>query len=451
MPLSGEETALVTDLTARLDTQRGDCDRLDAYYAGSQRLELLGLAVPPQLQRFTTVVAWPRLYVDALESRLDVEGFRLPGSEDADERLWSWWQANDGDEQSQMAHLDSLVYGRGYLTVGANPDDPTVPRITAESPTELVAVRDPATRAVTAALRLYDRGDTGTDEPRAGTLYTPTATVTMARQSGAWVEVDRDSHGLGVVPVVVAANRPRTTARDGSSEMLPVIGLTDAAARSLTNLQLAQEVTAVPQRWALGASAGDFVDADGKPLTAWEAYFGTVWALSNPDARVGQFTAADLRNFHETVRLYAQLLVGLTGLPPTYLGIQSENPASADAIRASEARLVKRVERLQRPLSGTWEQVMRLGQRIVDRAVDPALAGLETLWRDPATPTRAQVADAAVKLVSAGILPREAAWEDLGYSAARRTRLREQWAAQASDQLTADLVGAFGAAGVPTG
>ena len=42
----------------------------------------------------------------------------------------------------------------------------------------------------------------------------------------------------------------------------------------------------------------------------------------------------------------------------------------------------------------------------------------------PATPTRAQQADAAVKLVGAGILPVEAAWEDMGYSAARRTKLK---------------------------
>jgi hypothetical protein len=57
---------------------------------------------------------------------------------------------------------------------------------------------------------------------------------------------------------------------------------------------------------------------------------------------------------------------------------------------------------------------------------------METLWRDPATPTRAQQADAAVKLVQAGILPAEAAWEDLGYSAARRERLRNMRAEAAA-------------------
>jgi hypothetical protein len=68
---------------------------------------------------------------------------------------------------------------------------------------------------------------------------------------------------------------------------------------------------------------------------------------------------------------------------------------------------------------------MRIARRIVDGDWNPDLLQLETQWRDPATPTRAQAADAAVKLVQAGILPVEAAWEDLGYSAARRAKLRD--------------------------
>jgi hypothetical protein len=63
---------------------------------------------------------------------------------------------------------------------------------------------------------------------------------------------------------------------------------------------------------------------------------------------------------------------------------------------------------------------------------------METLWRNPETPTRAQSMDAAVKGVQAGILPIEAAWEDLGYSATRREQLRRMRDAElAADPLTA--------------
>lgn len=44
--------------------------------------------------------SWPQLIVDALEERLDVEGFRLPDADTGDDDLWRVWAENNGDEQS---------------------------------------------------------------------------------------------------------------------------------------------------------------------------------------------------------------------------------------------------------------------------------------------------------------------------------------------------------------
>jgi hypothetical protein len=132
---------------------------------------------------------------------------------------------------------------------------------------------------------------------------------------------------------------------------------------------------------------------------------------------------------------YATLVAGVTGLPMRYLGSNTANPPSADAIRADEARLVKRAERRQRAWGGSWERVMRIVRRIQDGDWNQDLAGMETLWRDASTPTQAQTADAVQKKFSAGLLPVEGAWEDLGYSATRRKKLREQFAAQAQDPV----------------
>jgi hypothetical protein len=70
------------------------------------------------------VVNWPRLVVNSLEERLDVDGFRLAQDQPADDELWRIWQANDLDEASQMAHVDALVHGRSFAIVWADPDDP---------------------------------------------------------------------------------------------------------------------------------------------------------------------------------------------------------------------------------------------------------------------------------------------------------------------------------------
>lgn len=415
---------ILQSLRRRLGSTSGRVRRWDAYYDGAQRLAALGLGLPPEMRRLQVVVNWPRLVVDSLEERLDLEGFRLAGSADTDERLWGWWQANNLDDESSLAHLEALVSGRAFLTVGPGDDGSDTPVITPESARSMVADIDPRTRAVRSALRLYTSANAERGALSA-TLYLPERTVFYERGPTAWRAVDVIDHQLGTVPVVPLINRARLADRDGRSEMADVIGLTDAACRTLTNLQGAQELLAVPQRYVLGASREDFVDEHGKPVPAWEAYIGRILALGNEDAKVGQFSAADLRNFTEVINAYARLVSALSGLPPHFLGLVSENPASADAIRSAEARLVKRAERRARAFSGAWEQAMRLGMLIADGVLPPESTRLEAVWRDPSTPTYAAKADAVSKLVAAGILPVSIAWEELGYSAEKRRKLAD--------------------------
>lgn len=429
MALSADEFAAVVRLQQKLEDVAPQMWSRHAYYEGEQRLRQLGLAVPPSLQQFLTVVNWPRMAVDGVEERLDLEGFRFPGVDEADDELWRIWQDNNLDEESGLAHLDALIYKRSYVCVGANEDDVATPLVTVESPFELVHEMDGRRRQVSAALRLYDVQN---GRATRGTLYLPDVTVWLSwdGSAGRWADVDRDEHRMGVVPVVPIVNRARASNRDGDSEMKDVIPLTDAAARSLTNLQVAQETHVVPQRFVLGATQGDFVDQNGQPLTKWEAYFNSVWALANENAKVGQLPAAELRNLTDSIDHYARLASGVAALPPNYFGLAADDAASADAIRSREARLVKRCERKQTAWGGAWEQVMRLVLYVATGEESTQARRLQALWRDPATPTEAQRADAVVKKVQAGILPREGAWDDLKYSPARQERLREQFRRQ---------------------
>jgi hypothetical protein len=52
---------------------------------------------------------------------------------------------------------------------------------------------------------------------------------------------------------------------------------------------------------------------------------------------------------------------------------------------------------------------------------------LETIWRDPSTPTWAAKADAAVKLYGngMGVIPKEQARVDMGYSITEREEMRK--------------------------
>ena len=418
---------LIVELSNDIANARGKFDKLNAYYEGEHRLESLGLALPPELAKLRTVINWPRLVVDSLEERLDVEGFRVGEDTALADRLWTWWQANRLDVESSLAHTEALVQGRAFIVVGVNEDDPEIPLITVESSATMTTRVDPRTRKVSSALRLYNFDDSG--NAQSATLYLPDRTSFFEQRSGRWVETDRIRHRLGVVPVVPMVNRARVSNRQGRSEMADVIPLTDAACRTLTNLQGAQEFLAVPQRYVLGASPEDFVGPNGEPKTQWEVYIGRFIAITNERAQIGQVSAADLRNFTQTIDSYARMVAGITGLPPHYLGFSSENPASADAIRSSESRLVKRSERRGTAFGDAWEEAMRVGLLLVDGHLPEAARRLETIWRDPGTPTYAAKVDAVVKLYTARsnegpLLPREAAWEELGYSAEKRNRYR---------------------------
>lgn len=418
-------------------------DKLDKYYEGSQRLEHIGLAVPPELRRFETVVNWSRVAVDSIEQRLKVKSFILPGESESDDVLREHWDANNLDSESALLHKDTLIYGRGFVCVGTNPEDSEHPLITVESPRELTAIVDPKTRRISTALRLYG-GTVENPEPSLATLYFPNFTVWLQLDKGSWSEYARDTHNLGRVPIVMFLNRRRTGSYTGVSEMKDVIPLVDAAARSLTNLQIAAETHSVPQKYVLGMSKGDFVDGAGNAIPAWESYFSAIWANQNKDAKVGQFTSSDLKNFHDTVNHYANLVASVTGLPTRYLGQNSVNPAAEGAIRADESRLVLNVEGKASNIGDGWAWVQGIAERF-RTGVWPAANRIKTEFFDAGTPTFAQKSDAITKLAGGTpILSREGAWDEMGWSDARKDKERAYFESEANDPMIEKLLNVQG-------
>ncbi len=441
--LSFNDEPMFVRLKNLLEVTRSRTRLLNSYYEGWNQLQQLGLAIPEELKRFTVVVAWPRVAVDAVEQRLDVTGFRMPGSETSDRALWDVWQYNNMDAWSGFAHTDALALGRSYACVGTNEEDPEYPIITVESPLEMVAIRDPRTRRIVGALRLYGDGLTqGVVTDNHATLYLPNETRWLVQQDGQWVdEADPAEHNLGLVPVVPLVNRDRVTrdvaapgslgALEGVSEMADVIPLADSASRTLTNAQLATETVAVPQKYVLGMSKGDFVDGSGNPLPVWQSYFGAVWANSNKDAKVGQLPSADLGNFETMINVYSLLASGVTGLPIEYFGQKTANAPTAEGQRAGETRLIKKAERRQVVFGNGWEDVNDLVLRFREGDWNADARRMETLWRDAGTPTQSQVTDAVVKEYSAGLTDWESAQETLGRLPQTIARMKERRQADA--------------------
>ena len=429
---------------ARLDTKLAGLipglDRVDKYFEGEQPLKYMAQAMQSEIgDRVSQLVLnWLRFGAEAYENRLDIEGFRYRGSSSSDDELWRIWQANDLDEQAQQAHLDALVLGRSYVIVGSGDDDGSDPIVTVESPFQVFAERDPRTRRVSAAIKRWQEGE-GKDIVQRATLYLPDSTESFAFGKE-WLSTGpADEHGLGRVPVVPLVNRPRILKPDGLSEFQDVIPVADAANKMATDMMVSGEYHAMPRRWAVGLTADDFVDKDNNPISVWSRDTGTLWGSENKDAKFGQFNEADLSVFHNSIKLLAQLASQMLALPPHYLSFVGDNPASADAIRSSETQLVKRVERKHTYFGGSWEDVQRLVLRIKSGAWDEDAKTLETVWRDPSTPTEAQKADATVKKVQTNIIPVEQARIDLGYTQQERDNMVDMDARAKSNPDIANL------------
>jgi hypothetical protein len=420
----------IQDLSNAMQGRKGKLKENQAYYESSYRLKALGLSTPPELRYMTAAIGWPRMYLDSLEERLDLEDFRQADTSESDDRLRSWWQANFLDVESGMGHLESMIHGISYVTVAApqeDDDNPDIPIMRVESPFNFIAKKDYRTRKIKEALRVFKHPINPKEDW--ATLLLPDATVILARggQFAQWRVVEEIQHDLGKVLVAELLNRERLTEAYGKSEITTELrSATDAASRIMMNLQTASELMAIPQRVLFGIEANELPVDPSHPGAAMEAYMARILAFENENGKGMQFSAADLRNFTEALQELSKQVASYTGLPPQYLSFSSENPASAEAIKSAESRLVKKAERKARMFGQGWEQAMRLGMLVMDGSIPNDAYQLESVWRDPSTPTFAAKADGVVKLHAGGIIPTEQAQIEMGYSDVQRQQFR-QW------------------------
>ena len=434
--LSDAEQAMISRGITEITSKRYRLELHDAFFRGTQRIADLGISIPPQMRGLKIALGWPRVCVETLEERLKFEGFRFPGATDVDEDLQALLQANNVDSEAPLVHLDALVFGEGYLSVGSNADDPSRPILTVESPLDMAVHWDARTRQITDGVRIY-----GTAGAMRATLYKKGETVWAAADGlGGWVLDDsvegRDAHGLDRVPLVRFANRARSYDRSGASEITPeVMSITDEASRTAQGLAVAREFYSAPQKYILGAKESDFQDAQGNTKSAWETYLGRVLALEADEdgnqPTVGQFTAYDPTVFTKVIEMYAKALSGVTGLPPHVLGYASDNPTSADAIIKGEMRLKLRADRKTTIFGDPWTEAGRLLLLFRDGSLPDNAELLTAVWGDTGTPTPAATTDAIAKQIAAGAIPAasDVTLERLGYSAVERQRLAQDRAA----------------------
>lgn len=438
--LSDAETSAVGALADRLSEHAFTNFRANAYYEARHVLEHPGVTIPAEVSsRISHVVGAPSTVVDVLDERLEFRGW----DSDSELGLSEAYEANELDAEAPMVHLDALVFGTAFARVGTRPG--AGPLITMHSPLATTGERDPVTRRLSASWTSLKVKDGVTV---LGVLDLPDESVTVERDRAGWHVVDRDEHGLGRVPVVQFANRPRTARRGGKSEITSAIrSLTENMMRATLGMTVNSQFYSIPQMMILGRGPDAFKDRSGNPIPGWRILAGHALAIDKdadgdtPDMK--QMSVASPAPFIEQLREFRMQIAAEAGMPADYLGIQTSNPSSADAIRAGESRLVKRAERRQSGFGRSWMEVARLAVLMRDGQLPEDFdQRVFPEWRSAATPTAAATADEVTKLVAAGILTPDSAIvrKRLGLTRAEDRILADEQARAATATTGAQLL-----------
>ncbi len=419
---------LERDLAAR----RGRIDEYSRYYDGEHPLafasEKFRSAFGGLFREFAD--NWCDLVVDAVDERLNVEGFRLGDTTDGDKKAWQIWQYNQLDADSQLAHTDALIHGESYAMVWYG-DDNTA-EITVEHPNQvIVAYAAGSQRKRVAALKKWvdDDGYVYATVYLPDGIYKyrsakPTKSASSARVS-AWVQREVDGEGwplknpLGVVPIVPLVNRPRLL-QPGCSEIRKVIPIQNAINKLVADMLVASEFGAFRQRWATGIEIP--VDPEtNQPIEPFKVAVDRFLISENADAAFGEYSQTDLTIFVKGIEMLVQHVASQTRTPPHYFYLSGQFP-SGEAIKSAETGLVAKSHRKMRHFGESWEEVIKLALMVVGSRKANAMA--ETIWRDPESRSDSEQADAVTKRVSIGV-PRQQAWEDLGYSPQQIERFKQ--------------------------
>lgn len=413
----------------------------------------LEIAIPPHLKDLAVVAGWGGTAIDVIEERLNWTEFTSAGDLMGLDEIYV---DNDLDVEAPLAQLDALIAGVSFVTVGRGDPDMDEPDIlvTAESPSDCTTVWDYRRRMNTAGL---SRTVGATGRVTMETLYLPDKTISLARDdNGRMVVTDRDEHGKGRVPISRLVNRARTSRKGGRSEITRAVRYyTDAAIRTLLGMEVNREFYTTPQRWLMGADMSVFQDEDGNASDAWAAIAGLMLAMPRPYdedtnewgelPQVGQFSAAPPTPYIDQTRAYSMLLAAEVGIPASYLGYATDNPASADAIRAGETRLIQRSLRRQRGFTRGWREVAynallwRDGQVDVDK-----LKQVSPNWDNPATPTPQAAADEATKLIGSGVLlpDSKVTYKRVGLNPIEQAQIESEKRKAAARKMVADVAAA---------
>lgn len=446
-------------LLNRIRARRQGLDSLNDYYEGRHQLTfttaVFRKAFGASFKNFSD--NWTNLVVDAVEERLHVNGVKT-GSKGRDTKAWSIWKDNNLDADAELGHTEALIYGASYVLVWPEKGMES-PTITVEDSRSTIVEMMPGSRRLRAAALkewLDEEGFHNVNLYLPNALYKWRSVSKVTTDHDLWVPDQSKTsiyekrfdpgvddwpipNRLGVVPIVPLANRPRVSHPYGTSEIEEVLPVQDAINKLTTDMLIASEFGAAPQRWATGLTIPKDPKT-GKALPVFEHMVNRMLVSPSKESHFGQFPQTDLRPFVEGIQMLIQHLASRTRTPPHYFYLSGQFP-SGESIKSAETGLVAKARNKMTHFGGSWAEVMRIALIAMGEPADK-LRQLTVSWGDPESRSESEHTDAVMKQRALGV-PYQVLWDKLGYSAEEIDRFKQMRAEEATWGI-ADVAPAVG-------
>lgn len=430
--LTDEEKLDIQRLTSVHESTIAKNQLRNTYYLGHQDLKNIGIAVPKKYDNLDVACSWAGKAVDVLAARSKLEGFSFDDDE-FESNLDKIMTANNFTLKYEKALVGELTYCCTFAVLSKDPEIGV--KIMFHSAETAVGIWDGAKDRIRCGMALVAQkplGDELSERPSQVNFYNDEYVVEIIRDDDVdhWTAYHKP-HIMGRPLIEPMAYRPSEARPFGVSRInRHVRAIVDEYMRIQLRKCVSSEVSTIVQKYIIGATEDDF------DQLSYDSAIGHILTLGRDEdgnvPTVGQFAAASMEPHLAQERSLAGQFASATSIPMNALIADYANPMSRDGVYAANEQLVIEAEALNR---GNRRSLNNIAMMALAIDQDKPLAELtdveRTVWADfanPAAPSIASMADAALKLNSAAPWYSETPdfWDDIGKSRHEREHLMSQ-------------------------
>lgn len=295
----------------------------------------VGIVIPKEMKdKYRAVMGWTAKSVDALADRLVFKGFVNDNF-----NIEDIFNMNNPDIFFDNAILSTLIGSCCFVYISkAETGEARLQIIEASNATGII---NPITGLLNEGYAVLSRDKY--DHPNSEVYFRPYFTDYYEDGKFAY----RIVNSTGRVLLVPIMYRPDAKRPFGRSRIKRSVMYYQAyAKRTLERADISAEFYSFPQKYMLGTSQ------DAEPMDKFQATIATILEVTKDEdgdiPKLGQFQQQSMAPFTEQLKTLASVFAGETGLTLDDLGFATDNPSSADAIKASHETLRAIARKAQR-------------------------------------------------------------------------------------------------------